>query len=123
MSGVFQNIDPTPPHRAASVYPPPFGGGGHTRCFCTLYICKYFVVLSLQTLIKAIIGPSLDPREIFSTNSHTKTEFVYCRFHSPRDEASLKYFKAESIPDLTIFCNLLQNETVGVGGGEVELFV
>jgi hypothetical protein len=23
MSGVFQNIDPPPPHRPASVYPPP----------------------------------------------------------------------------------------------------
>ena len=33
MSGVFQNIDPPPPHRPASMYPPPaFGaGGGHTR--------------------------------------------------------------------------------------------
>jgi hypothetical protein len=25
MSGVFQNIDPHPPHRPASVYPPAFG--------------------------------------------------------------------------------------------------
>jgi hypothetical protein len=32
MSGVFQNIDPPPPHRPASVYPSAFGaGGGHTR--------------------------------------------------------------------------------------------
>ncbi len=33
MSGVFQNIDPPPPHRPATVYvPPAFGaGGGHTR--------------------------------------------------------------------------------------------
>jgi hypothetical protein len=32
MSGVFQNIDPPPPHRPASVYPPAFGAGrGHTR--------------------------------------------------------------------------------------------
>jgi hypothetical protein len=32
MSVVFQNIDPPPPHRPASVYPPAFGaGGGHTR--------------------------------------------------------------------------------------------
>jgi hypothetical protein len=32
MSGVFQNIDPLPPHRPASVYLPPFGaGGGHIR--------------------------------------------------------------------------------------------
>jgi hypothetical protein len=31
MSGVFQNIDPPPPHHPASVYPPAFGaGGGHT---------------------------------------------------------------------------------------------
>jgi hypothetical protein len=28
MYGVFQNIDPTPPHRPASVYPPAFGAGG-----------------------------------------------------------------------------------------------
>jgi hypothetical protein len=38
MSGVFQNIDPPPPHSPPSVYecvppPPAFGaGGGHTRC-------------------------------------------------------------------------------------------
>ncbi len=62
MSGVFQNIDPSPPHRPASVYcvPPAFGaGGGHTRWVergwwvniledarhnSVLYICKYFVV-------------------------------------------------------------------------------
>jgi hypothetical protein len=32
MSGVFQNIDPPPPHRPASAYLPAFGaGGGHTR--------------------------------------------------------------------------------------------
>jgi hypothetical protein len=34
MSRVFQNIDPYPPLRLASVYPPAFvgeGGGGHTR--------------------------------------------------------------------------------------------
>ncbi len=34
MSLVFQNIDPPPPLRPASVYPPPLlgvGGGGHTR--------------------------------------------------------------------------------------------
>jgi hypothetical protein len=32
MSGVFQNIDPPPPHRPAIVYPPPLvRGGGHTR--------------------------------------------------------------------------------------------
>ncbi len=31
MSVVFQNIDPPPPHRPASVYPSAFGaGGGHT---------------------------------------------------------------------------------------------
>jgi hypothetical protein len=30
MSGVFQNIDPPPPHRPASVYPPAFGAGGDT---------------------------------------------------------------------------------------------
>ncbi len=28
MSGVFQNIDPSPPHRPTSVYPRAFGAGG-----------------------------------------------------------------------------------------------
>jgi hypothetical protein len=31
MSGVFQNIDPPPPHHPASVYPPDFGAGVRTR--------------------------------------------------------------------------------------------
>jgi hypothetical protein len=31
MSLVFQNIDPHPPLRPASVYPLPLLGGGHTR--------------------------------------------------------------------------------------------
>jgi hypothetical protein len=59
MSGVFQNIDTPPPHRPASVYPPPLrrgedtlagwrGGGGFNssedaRNCSVLYICKYFV--------------------------------------------------------------------------------
>jgi hypothetical protein len=59
MSGVFRNIEPPPPHRPASVYPPPLvRGGGHTRWVergwgvsswedarhCpVLYICKYLV--------------------------------------------------------------------------------
>ncbi len=60
MSGVFQNIDPPPPHRPASVSPPPdFGaGGGRTRWVergwgvniledarhsSVFYICEYFV--------------------------------------------------------------------------------
>jgi hypothetical protein len=30
MSGVFQNIDPPPPHHPASVYPPVFGAGEDT---------------------------------------------------------------------------------------------
>jgi hypothetical protein len=63
MPGVFRNIDPPPPHRTASVYPPAFGaGGGHTRWVeggggvnsledarhCSvLYICKYFVLYSI----------------------------------------------------------------------------
>ena len=66
MSGVFQNIDPPPPHRPASVYPPAFGaGGGHTRWVergvgvnilekarhCSvLYKCKYFVLTPVQVL-------------------------------------------------------------------------
>ncbi len=46
MSRVFQNIDPPPPHRPASVYPPAFGaGGGHCS---VLYICKYFVQTSID---------------------------------------------------------------------------
>jgi hypothetical protein len=62
MSGVFQNIDLPPPHRPASVFPPPpaFGaGGGHTRWVergwgvnifedprhsSVLYICKHSVM-------------------------------------------------------------------------------
>jgi hypothetical protein len=66
MSGVFQNIDPTPPHGPASVYhcTPVFGaGGGHTRGVergvggqyledarhsSVLYICKYFVVRTMR---------------------------------------------------------------------------
>jgi hypothetical protein len=59
MSGVFRNIDPPPPHRPASVYPPAFGLGGRNtrwvergwgvngsedaRHCSVLYICKYFV--------------------------------------------------------------------------------
>ncbi len=59
MSGVFRTIDPPPPHRPASVYPPSLvRGGGHIRWVergwgvnssedaghCSvLYICKYFV--------------------------------------------------------------------------------
>ncbi len=31
MSGVFQNIDPPPPHCPASVYPPAFEAGGRTH--------------------------------------------------------------------------------------------
>jgi hypothetical protein len=32
MPGVFQNIDPPPPHRPASMCPPAFGAGeGYTR--------------------------------------------------------------------------------------------
>ncbi len=62
MSGVFQNIDPPPTHRPASVYPPAFGEeGGRTRWVergwevnssedarhsSVLYICKYFVAFA-----------------------------------------------------------------------------
>jgi hypothetical protein len=64
MSGVYRNIDPPPPHRPASVYPPDFGaGGGHTRwvvrgskvwktpdtLYCTC-ICKYFVVERIRLI-------------------------------------------------------------------------
>ncbi len=62
MSGVFQKINPPPPHRPASVYPPAFGAGGantrwaergwgvntlaDARHCSVLYICKYFVALA-----------------------------------------------------------------------------
>jgi hypothetical protein len=43
MSGVFQNIDPPPPQRPASVYPPAFGaGGGHTRWGVRGVVGQYF---------------------------------------------------------------------------------
>jgi hypothetical protein len=63
---VFRNIDPPPPHRPASVYPPPpaFGAGGEDTCwvergravnssedamhYSVLYICKYFVFLRIE---------------------------------------------------------------------------
>jgi hypothetical protein len=66
MSGVFQNIDPPPPHPLASVYPPALSaGGGHTRWLergwgvniledvrhsSVLYVCKYFVGLYILTI-------------------------------------------------------------------------
>jgi hypothetical protein len=72
MSVVFQNIDPHPPHRPASVYPPAFGAGGRThslgregvgvkssedaRHCSVLYICKYFVPSSHSVLP---LSPSL----------------------------------------------------------------
>jgi hypothetical protein len=65
MSGVLENIDPPPPHRPASVYPPPLWcGGGHTRWVergwgvnsledarhCSvLYIRKYFVAVTITS--------------------------------------------------------------------------
>jgi hypothetical protein len=57
VSGVFQNVDPPPPHRPATVYTPAFGAGeGHNRWVergwevnssedarhCSV-LCKYFV--------------------------------------------------------------------------------
>jgi hypothetical protein len=61
MAGVFQNVDPHPPHRPASVYPPPLVRGEDTlagwrrgwgvnilkdvRHISVLYVCKYFVCL------------------------------------------------------------------------------
>ncbi len=61
MFGIFQNTDPHPPHRPASVYPPPhlvrredtlagWRGGWEVNILedakhsSVLYICKYFVV-------------------------------------------------------------------------------
>jgi hypothetical protein len=62
MSGVFQNIDPPPPHRPASVYPPAFGAGEDTLAAIVwsledantaLYsiICKYFVNSSICNVL------------------------------------------------------------------------
>jgi hypothetical protein len=64
MSGVFQNIDPPPPHCPASVYTPPLvrgedtlaggrGGWGvnileDARHSSVLYICNYFVLITMQ---------------------------------------------------------------------------
>ncbi len=69
MSVVFQNIDPPPPHRPASVYPPPLvrgedtfagwrGGWGvniseDAKDSSVLYICRYFVV-PCQGVLKAV---------------------------------------------------------------------
>jgi hypothetical protein len=66
MSGVFQTIDPPPPHRPASVYPLPAfgagedtlagwrGGGGSivqktpTTALYSTYVCKYLVIATEQ---------------------------------------------------------------------------
>ncbi len=62
MSGVFQNIDPPPPHRSASVYPPEEGRGGwgvnileDARHSSVLYICKYFVDVTYRGFDRASI--------------------------------------------------------------------
>jgi hypothetical protein len=71
MSGIFQNIDPPPPHRPASVYSPAFGaGGGHPRWVemgwgvniledarhCSvLYIREYFVGTAVHTEPKSTL--------------------------------------------------------------------
>jgi hypothetical protein len=54
MSGVFQNIDPAPPHRPASLYPPPriwrewgVNSSEDARHCSVLYICKYFVLYGI----------------------------------------------------------------------------
>jgi hypothetical protein len=64
MSGVFQNIDPPPPHRPANVYSPPLVRGEDTlagwrvniledaKHSSVLYICKYFVVVTCKALIR-----------------------------------------------------------------------
>jgi hypothetical protein len=71
-SGVFHNIDPTPPHRPASVYyphPPPLvwvedtlagwrGGWGvnileDARHCSVLCICKFFVSITVSAVVFA----------------------------------------------------------------------
>ncbi len=73
MAGVFQNIDPPPPHRPASVYPPPLVRGEDTltgwrggcgvniledaRHSSVLYVCKYFVHWILGYLVCTVEDP------------------------------------------------------------------
>jgi hypothetical protein len=67
MSDIFQNIDPPPPHRPASVYPPPpfvrgedtlagwrgVGGQyfGRRQTLRVLYLCKYFVIPPISNFL------------------------------------------------------------------------
>ncbi len=53
MSGVFRNIEPPPPHRPATLANGGRGWGGSivledARHCSVLYICKYFVVVSIR---------------------------------------------------------------------------
>jgi hypothetical protein len=97
MSGVLRNIDPPPPHRPVSVYPPPpfcegedtlagwKGGWGliefgrRKTLLCTL--CKYFVLwhitanfsFLLINYTKAIAGS-------FFANSHKRMVLCVCQY-------------------------------------------
>jgi hypothetical protein len=88
MAGVFQNIDPPPPDRPASVYPPPLvrgedtlagwrGGWGvnileDARHSSVLYVCKYFVlmVIALKVVAAGGIGASQSGRDTESSPSY-----------------------------------------------------
>jgi len=110
MSGVFQNIDPPPPNRPASVYPPAFGaGGGHTRWVergwevnssedarhCSvLYLCKYFVI---QLLLELVTESHAWMKEAMDNTSRVGVclrcpVFISVHF-SLRDEGSSEYIR------------------------------
>ncbi len=91
MSGVFRNIDPPPPHRPASVYPPPASGagGGHTRWVMRGWgsivnssedarHCKYFVV---STLTKDIFLLNLNFRHFHKMCSVNMLSFLFSAYN------------------------------------------
>ncbi len=64
MSGVFQNIDPPPPHRPASVYPPPLVRGEDThaewRGGWGVNILEYARHCSVLYIRKSFVGESIE---------------------------------------------------------------
>ncbi len=92
MSGVFQSIDPPPPHRPASGYPPPLvRGGGHTRwvergvrgqyfgrrqtLLCTLHTLWVDWTLCLSLLIVVFASEIIVTRSK-GYNTYTKVQFI-----------------------------------------------